>query len=133
MMETKVAPKGTLVGGKRQYTPLRLTTTGPTRMWKRHCRSERFIVLDPEYGVAEYNSGKFPRAPVNAHGRVEDIQPTILYHYTHLHSGHYQHRIDSWGQQDRRHVHVSHQGGPMEHQHDRLCSYGINSARLHCS
>ena len=26
MMEIKVAPKGTLVGGKRQYTPLRLKT-----------------------------------------------------------------------------------------------------------
>ena len=89
MMEIKVAPKGTLVGGKRPYTPMRLKAIQHHNDWSYQNveealpEHERFIVLDPEYGVAEYNSGKFPRMPVNAHGRVEDIQPTIVYHYTH--------------------------------------------------
>ena len=89
MLEVKIARKGTLVGGKYQYTPLRIKAMQNHNEWSNNNvqdalpEHERFINLDEEYTAAEYQASKFPRVPCGALGKVTDVAPTILYHYTH--------------------------------------------------
>ena len=89
MLEVKIAPKGTLVGGKYQYTPLRIKAIQNHNEWSSNNvqealpEHERFISLDEEYSAADYQAGKFSRVPCGALGRLTDMAPTIVYHYTH--------------------------------------------------
>ena len=89
MLEVRIAPKGTLVGGKYQYTPLRIKAIQNHNEWSNNNvkdalpEHERFVTLDEEYTSVEYLAGKFPRVPRGALGKVKEVAPTILYHYTH--------------------------------------------------
>ena len=69
MLEVKIAPKGTLVGGKYQYTPLRIKVIQNHNKWSYNTVQDalpelkRFVSLNPEYD--------------------SEIAPTIVYRYTH--------------------------------------------------
>ena len=117
MLEVKIAPKGTLVGGKYQYTPLRIKAIqNRNNVQDALPEHERFISLDKEYSAADYQAGKFPRVPRGALGKVTDMAPTIVYHYTHraafldiVNMG----LIPGW-QSHWCPFHIPHQGGPLE-------------------
>ena len=73
------AKKGTLVGGKYQYTPLTIKAIQNHNEWSYNTvqdalpEHQHFVYLDPEYDAEYYKAGKFPRVP--RIGKLGEVAP----------------------------------------------------------
>ena len=89
MVEVKIPPEGTLVAGKYGFTPIKLKAIANHNHWAtRNVENAmpeitRLITLDPQFTQECFIDGKFPQVPVNSIIKVMDVEPSIVYHYTH--------------------------------------------------
>ena len=133
MLEVKIAPKGTLVGGKYQYTPLRIKAIQNHNEWSSANvqdalpEHERFTSLDQEYGAADFQAGKFPQLPRGALGRVGDVAPTIVYRGI---PRHHQQGFNPGWQPNRCSLHLPYKGRSLDHLRHRLCCNGCHAPSL---
>ena len=89
MVEVKIPPEGTLVAGKYGFTPIKLKAIANHNHWAtRNVENAmpeitRLITLDPQFNQKCFVDGKFPQVPVDYLVKVIEVEPAIVYHYTH--------------------------------------------------